>query len=123
MLQERSGRHGRLARQQAHDLVAVGRDVEREIHADRTSVVRAAAHQELEALVQHGSGIEVLRSGEPDRRGDLALQNLVIGLLPVVGELDAGAIVPEPRIEPQLDLFAALRFEVWVPDAVGRDGG
>src|SRR5437667_3700056 len=123
MFQEGAGGHRREPGEEAEDLVAVRGQVEGEVHARGTAAVRPCAHEQLDPLVQDRPGVDVLLTRKPDRRRDLAQQNLIRRPLAVIRELESQPVVPEARVEAELDLLAPLRPQIRVSDVLRRDRG
>src|SRR2546425_691460 len=123
MFQEGAGGHRREPGEEAQDLVVVRGQVEGEVHARGTAAVRPCAHEQLDPLVQDRPGVDVLLTRKPDRRGDLAQQDLIRRPLAVIRELESQPVVPEARVEAELDLLAPLRPQIRVSDVLRRDRG
>src|SRR5437867_13411367 len=71
----------------------------------------------------HRPDVDELGAGKPERGGQNTLENRVLGLPAVEGDVQAEAVGEQARLEPGLELLAPLRLQVRITQELWRHSG
>ena len=98
-------------RRQLEHLAVVGRSADAEVECRVPPAQHLDVDRSLDAAVPDAPDVLLLRV-DPDRLGELHIDERVAAMARVIGRLERHAAVPQLRIEPTFELRLPLRLQV-----------